>query len=462
MLKTSSIGLNRRHFLLVRTDNILVAFGLLVAVAIGIGAGDFGWQALFSSSIILRLAAAGALCSCVLYFYHRYDPRITDSRGDSLIRLFTLCTVCSALMLLYLAKPDLSPGAHIGPAIPIVVGFLLAARRVFADRFSPLRKPERVLIVGTGRAGISLVRHIISRPELNLQVVGFLHERGEDVGKSLVNPRIIGAVNEVEAIAAKERVDRIVVSLFERRGCAPISQLVRLRFAGIPVQDVHTAYEQLTERIPLDLSPSSLIFCEGFRRSALRSMLKRTVDVAVSVVALLLHIPVMALVALAIWRESGSPILFRQVRIGHRGREFEILKFRSMRLDAEAQGPCWAQQDDQRVTRVGRIIRKYRLDELPQLFNVLRGEMSFVGPRPERPHFCALLEKEVPFFAERYSVRPGITGWAQIKYQYGSSIEDARAKLEFDLFYIKHLSLPFDLMIILQTVGVVLLGRGSR
>ena len=229
------------------------------------------------------------------------------------------------------------------------------------------------------------------------------------------------------------------------------------------MEDAHSFYEKLTGRILLErLSPSWLILSEGFRKSALLNALKRFSDVTLSLIAIVLTLPMMGIVSVAIWIETGGSVLFRQKRVGLWGREFDILKFRSMHHNAEPHGPRWAVEGDKRITRVGRFIRRYRMDELPQFFNVLRGEMSLVGPRPERPHFCALLEQQIPLFAERHSVRPGITGWAQIKYQYGSTAAEAKEKLQLDLFYIKNLSLLLDVAIILETFKVVLVGRGAR
>jgi sugar transferase (PEP-CTERM system associated) len=317
--------------------------------------------------------------------------------------------------------------------------------------------------VGTGPLGISLVREILQRPELHFKVVGFLDENGQNIGKSLVNPGIIGAASDLEEIAAREEIDRIVLSLKERRGQTPVRELLHLKFSGIAVEDAHTMSEQIDGRIRLEyLSPSWMILSEGFRKSAVLLAAKRVLDILVSMVLLVGALPIMGIVALAIWLESRGPILFRQERIGLGGRPFEILKFRSMKQNAEDHGPRWAADGDLRVTRVGRIIRKFRLDELPQTVNVLRGDMSFVGPRPERAVFCRMLEAETPFYALRYSVRPGITGWAQVKYQYGGNIEEAKTKLEYDLFYIKHLSLTLDLAILFETAKVVMWRRGAK
>jgi sugar transferase (PEP-CTERM system associated) len=251
--------------------------------------------------------------------------------------------------------------------------------------------------------------------------------------------------------------------LLERRGTMPVRQLLRLKFAGVKVDDAHTVYERMTGRIPLErLSPSWLILSEGFRKSTLLVLLKRAVDIVLSLVLLVLSIPLFAATAVAIWLESGSPILFRQERTGLNERTFMILKFRSMTQDAEKGGPQWAASADHRITRVGRWIRKYRIDELPQVINVLRGEMSIVGPRPERPEFVSMLEEQVPFYGLRHTLRPGITGWAQVKYQYGASVEETRTKLEHDLFYIKHLSIMLDFAVIFETIKVMLSGRGAK
>jgi sugar transferase (PEP-CTERM system associated) len=296
-----------------------------------------------------------------------------------------------------------------------------------------------------------------------MKVVGFLDEKGENIGRSLVNPGVVGAVADVETIAADLRVDRVILSLAERRGYTPIRQLLHLKFAGVGVEDVHTVNERITGKILLEhLSPSWLILSGGFRKSSLSFAFKRAMDVLVSAAALLLLWPLFVLVGLAVVLESGFPIFFVQERMGLKGRSFNVIKFRSMRKDAEAGGPKWASQNDDRVTKVGKFIRKCRLDEIPQIWNVLRGEMSWVGPRPERPHFCKMLEESIPLYLLRHSVRPGITGWAQVRYQYGASIEDAKTKLEYDFFYIKHLSPLLDFAILLETAKVILRRRGAQ
>ncbi len=361
--------------------------------------------------------------------------------------------------------PGFSLGRGIAAlAVPTIMA-LIFGWRVLLDStgFFFLRRPERLLIVGTGSTGISLTREICSRPDLNLKVLGFLDEKGENIGKSLVNPGIIGGLGDLESLVRLHNIDRVVLSLAEQRGRMPYRELLRLKFAGVTVEDAHSVFESISGKIALErLSPSWLIFSDGFRKGKFVLAAKRTLDIVAATLAIALTLPVMGGVALAILLESGRPIFFRQKRVGLNGDQFEIFKFRSMRQDAEKGGPSWASDGDSRITKVGAVIRKYRLDELPQFFNILQGEMSLVGPRPEQPNFCELLEANLPFFAQRHSVRPGLTGWAQIKYQYGSTMEDAKRKLELDLFYIKHLSVALDVAIVFETVKVILLGKGAK
>jgi exopolysaccharide biosynthesis polyprenyl glycosylphosphotransferase len=243
----------------------------------------------------------------------------------------------------------------------------------------------------------------------------------------------------------------------------PTQALLRLKLAGVKIEDAHSLFEKLMGSVMLErLSASWLVLSEGFRKDFFLMLSKRVVDLAIAAIIMVLLSPLFLIIALAIFIESGAPVLFRQHRVGLNARTFEILKFRSMRHDAEPAEAVWASRDDVRITKVGKILRRYRLDEFPQLVNVLRGDMSLVGPRPERPEFVEMLGKQIPFYHERHTLRPGLTGWAQIRYQYGSSVGDAKTKLEYELFYIKHLSLFRDLTIIFRTIQVVLSGKGSR
>ncbi len=277
------------------------------------------------------------------------------------------------------------------------------------------------------------------------------------------DPRIIGDFSQISSICKDAKIDRIVVALDERRGKLPIEQLLTCRLKGIRVDEGVAFTEELAGRLSVEsLYPSSLIFSDGFRGSVLYKKAKRYFDISASAFGLFFFFPIALAIALAIKLDSPGPVVYEQERVGKDGRLFKLKKFRSMRNDAEKGGPVWAMVDDDRVTRIGRIIRKLRFDEIPQLINVLKGEMSLVGPRPERPFFVRRLEKELPFYSYRHSVKPGLTGWAQLYYPYGASKEDALEKLKYDLYYIKNMSPLRDLTVILETIKVILWKRGAR
>lgn len=467
MLKIGGQKVPTPLLLLVTIDCLVIALGLLLATFLRFSVGHYGpvfayivtWRTLFRFLLVL------VICEVSLYFNDLYDFRSMTSRSEILVRLLQAFGIaCLALAVSYFIEPDLGFGRGIAAlAAPLIVALTLGWRLLMAQDPHTLGSTERLLIMGTGPTGISLARNILSKPELQVKVVGFLDERGEDIGKSLVNPGIIGAVDEVESIVQKEQVGHVVISLLERRGRMPVRQLLRLKFAGVKVEDAHSFYERMTGRIMLErLSPSSLFLSDGFKKSRMLLWVKQMVDEVLSLVALTICLPLFALTAVAIYLESGFPILYRQERTGLYGKPFAMLKFRSMYNDAERAGPQWAADGDHRITRVGRWIRRFRVDELPQVINVLRGEMSIVGPRPERPEFVLMLEEQIPFYSLRHFVRPGITGWAQVKYQYGASVEETKTKLEHDLFYIKHLSLMLDLAVIFETAKVMLSGRGAK
>ena len=465
MLRIGGQRIPARILGLFAADALLTCLALLLATGLRFHSAGMVLLYLSSAYTVPRFLVVVLTCVLALYYNDLYDGAVIGQRFELYFRMFqALGGACIVLAILYYFFPDWSLGRGVaGLAAVAALIFTLGWRLVSERAGHLLTTPERVLILGTGAEGVSLVREILARPELHMKVVGFLDEKGENIGLSLVNPGIIGGASEVEEIVRREKVDRVILSLMERRGGTPVRQLLNLKFAGIGVEDAHRVYETLAGRIFLKrLSPSWLILSDGFRKSAFQSAVKRAFDFVISTFLLVLTLPVMFLVAIAIWFETGSPILFRQNRTGKHGKEFEILKFRSMMQDAEKHGPQWATTDDDRITRVGRFIRNSRLDELPQLINVFRGDMSLVGPRPERPVFCAMLEEKIPFFAQRHSVRPGITGWAQIKYQYGASIEDGWTKLEYELFYIKHMSLTLDVAILFETIKVVFSGRGAK
>jgi len=463
MPKIGSHELPTRTLLLIAVDMAAVVLALVAAAAVRLNR-MFPYNAK-QGPFWFKIALVATVCALALHFNDLYDFRVVRRRATLLMHMMqALGCACLVLALIYFGAPAASLGRGIaGSAVPLILIFLLSWR-LSANATNMLASgDERLLVMGTGETGIALVRHILAHPEYNINVVGFLDERGQDIGKSLVNPKIIGSTEDVQSIVAREHVDHVVLSLKERRGSTPIRQLLDLKFAGIGIEDVHQCFERLSGRITLEhLSPSWLILSDGFKKSSILLAAKRASDILVSATLLLLVSPLLPFIALAIYFDSGSPLLFRQTRVGYKGKEFELLKFRSMIQNAESDGPQWATRQDSRITRVGRFLRKTRLDEIPQLFNIFRGEMSIVGPRPERPHFCAMLEQEIPYYNLRHSVRPGLTGWAQVRFRYGASLEDAKGKLELDLFYLKNLSIFVDMAILFETAKVVLLRRGAQ
>ena len=320
---------------------------------------------------------------------------------------------------------------------------------------------SRVLILGTGSLANEMGA-LISSNHHKYVLSGFVDCEINPALVPLVN--IVGSGDELYATAKRERAHKIVVSLSDRRGALPLKDMLNCKFSGIEVVDAPTMYEQVTGKLLIEnITASWFIFSDGFRTSFTRRIVKRIFDVLLAVCWLVLSLPIALLVALAIRLESKGPVFFRQVRIGEKEKKFMLYKFRTMREDAEsATGAVWAQKDDPRVTRLGKYLRKFRLDEIPQLYNVLVGDMSFIGPRPERPEFVEKLKEAIPYYSERHCVKPGITGWAQIKYPYGASVEDSTEKLRYDLYYIKNTSMPLDLLILLETSKVILFGRGGR
>jgi sugar transferase (PEP-CTERM system associated) len=297
-----------------------------------------------------------------------------------------------------------------------------------------------------------------------VEIVGFVDPDPARVGAPVINPGVIGVIDDIPDIVRARAVDRVVVSLADARGKLPMDRLLDMRLDGVAFDHLASLYEKYTGKIAVEnLRPSWLIFSEGFRKGPLLTLGKRVLDLAASLAGLAIGAPVMALVALAVRLTSPGPVLYHQTRVGLNGRHFTVHKFRTMHQDAEAAtGPVWASKaGDPRVTPIGRWLRRTRLDEMPQLWNVLIGEMSFVGPRPERPEFIEDLSRQIPYYRQRHFVRPGITGWAQVRYTYGASVEDALQKLQYDLYYIKNLSIPLDLFIIVQTVRTVLLRSGA-
>jgi sugar transferase (PEP-CTERM system associated) len=370
------------------------------------------------------------------------------------------------LALLNFAYPPLSFGrALLAVYLPLAFCALVAWRFVFLWGAGHAALREKVLILGTGQAAQQIARELGRRAPLGFSVVGFVSDSKAEVGRQIGNPFVIGTHGDLVALVKAAGVGLIVVALDDRRSRMPLAELLQCRLAGVPVEEAASFYERIAGNIPLQtIRPSWLVFASGFHRPELVRNAKLVTDYVLATLLAVLLAPLFLLIALLIKLSSPGPVFYRQERVGEKGKPFSLVKFRSMRHGAEAvTGPVWAGGDnDPRVTWLGRYLRRLRLDELPQLLNVLAGEMSFVGPRPERPHFVELLSNVVPYYDQRHNVKPGITGWAQIKYGYASTIEDAERKLQFDLYYVKNMSFLLDVAIILDTVKVMLPRRASH
>lgn len=418
-----------------------------------------------SSSIVTTsvLLAVGILAINVgLGFYQRAQMR---SLGQAPARI--VLSVCLSLALAY-AIVGLS-SLHLQDesvfTLLLIGGVALVLMyRIYASHATPIAvRRQRVLVFGSG-ARARVVGNLLVHTDPNIDLVGYYASPNEDVTEAPA-PQLLSPKKTLTDVVQERHVDEIVVALAERRGGSmPLRELLDCKLHGVRVVDAATHFEHALGQIRRDaVSAGWLIFGDGFEQGRLRTLVKRLFDMVFATLLIGLTLPLMLLTSILIRLESAGPILYRQERVGLNGRLFNVVKFRSMRTDAEKDGqPRWAALTDDRVTRIGRVIRKLRIDELPQLFSVLGGDMSLVGPRPERPYFVDQLTRELAFYAVRHSVKPGVTGWAQVRYHYGASVDDAAEKLQYDLYYVKNHSLLLDLLVLFQTVGVVLGGKGAH
>jgi sugar transferase (PEP-CTERM system associated) len=437
-----------------------------VAAAAYVRLGEAAWGILLTESGVLKTLLIAFVSQVCLYYADLYDLRIVSDRREFFIRMIqALASASFVLAALYFWFPPLIIGRGVFlVAALFVVAVVSGWRFAFEWLSCRVRPHERLLLVGTNSGAVALAREMFERRlALGVEIVGFIDPDPARIGTPVINPGVIGTIEDIPSIVRARGVRRVVVSLEDARGRLPMDKLLEMKLDGVRFDHLASVYEDYTGKIAVEnLRPSWLIFSRGFRHSQLMSAIKRALDVAIASAGLVLGLPFMALVALAIKLVSPGPILYHQRRVGQRGRIFVLHKFRTMRADAEADtGPVWAATDgDRRVTPLGRRLRRTRLDELPQLWNVLVGDMSIVGPRPERPEFVTALARRIPFYGQRHLVRPGLTGWAQIRYTYAASVEDSLQKLQYDLYYIKHLSIALDLFIILNTIKTVVLLKG--
>ena len=428
--------------------------------------GDREYGEEFAQQAPIRAALVALFITGAMAAFGLYQVHLRHSRTDVLLRIaLSFAFGGIALAVLYY----LFPPAYIGRGVLVMslaasaIGVLLV-RLAWARVFQSDVLKRRVLVFGAGmNAELINTRMRRKTDRRSFTVVGFVPVAGQALHvreEHLLFPGEAGLAELVDRL----NVDELVIAPDERRGGLPMEEMLQCAQHGVSVTDLSSFFEREAGMVQLNVvDPSWLVFSGGFDHSTPRRLSKRFFDLVAAGSLLLLAWPVMLLTALAVWLESGGPVLYRQVRVGERGNHFTLTKFRSMRTDAEKGGVAvWASRDDDRTTRVGKLIRKTRLDELPQLFAVLRGDMSFVGPRPERPQFVDMLNGEIRYYGVRHCMKPGLTGWAQLRYPYGASVRDAEEKLKFDLFYVKNHGLVFDVMILLQTVEVVLFGRGAR
>jgi sugar transferase (PEP-CTERM system associated) len=438
-----------------------------VAAAAWIRLGEHARLLLLVENGLEKSLLIAVVCQICLYYADLYNPRVIADRRELFVRSVQALGATSFLLAaIYYWIPDFVIGRGVvliaaALVIAVVVGWRLAFEWV-VSRVAPR---ERLLIVGTSPGAVALAKELHAlRAHIGVELVGFVDPDPSKVGQPVFNPGVIGSLEDIPAIVRARGVDRVVVSLSEARGALPMDKLLEMKLEGVSFAHLASVYEEYTGKIAVDnLRPSWFIFGDGFRHSAWLGMAKRAMDVTLAITGLLLALPVMGLVAVAVWLTSDGPVLYHQRRVGQHGRVFTVHKFRSMLANAEVgTGAVWSRGDeDPRITAVGRFLRRTRLDELPQLWNIVLGDMSFVGPRPERPEFVSQLTQEIPYYGQRHVVRPGLTGWAQVRYTYGASVEDALMKLQYDLFYIKNLTLALDIFILFSTVKTVLLRRGA-
>jgi len=442
--------------LVLLAGELLVVFGSFWAATLFVFGAD-SYLVLNYENGFYKIIAITGVTLLFSHYFDLYEPFCLLSKTELYTRLLM---VLGSISVLLAGIGYFSPRFMLGRDC-FLLGLLILTMAWFGWRsgYSWLVQwpylRERVYVLGTGEMAEQLVQSLRNRPDLGIEIVGWAGALG-DLSLEMLAENL--------AKLGGRSVHRVIVAMSNRRGTIPVKELLNLRLSGVKVEDATALMEKTMGKIQIDgLFPSWLIFSEGFRLNPTFLLLQRLVSIVVSLACLLACLPLIPLIALAIKISSPGPVLYRQKRVGMNGAIFDCYKFRTMRADAEADtGPTWAEDDDPRITAVGRFLRLSRLDEIPQLWNVFRGDMAFVGPRPERPEFVQWLSREIPYYHLRHFVRPGITGWAQIRHKYGNSVQDAKEKLQYDLFYIKNLSLGLDLSIVFMTIKIVMLGRGAQ
>jgi len=459
MIRFLNVYYPTRTIVLLLCEAFIVSGCFVAATYMMLGAPD-AYIALQYNYGGLKIAGITIVSLILSYYFDLYEPGIVSIRLQIYFRILLVlsfdCFFLSAFILFY-------PETAIGPYVYLVGFALLTPALIILRRCNewigaqPFFR-ERVYVLGAGDYARSIVETIRSRQDIGMEVVNWEDIQLEPAQRKQLWIAALDGISK-----ASPPVHRIIVAMEAQRGELPVQELLMLRFQGIIVEDDSTLRERLYGKIQLDgLRPSSFLYSEGFRIRSSQQFTRQVVSLCAAAALLLLLLPLFPIVALAVRFSSQGPIYFRQKRVGMGGRIFEVLKFRTMFTDAESGGAKWATKNDPRVTQVGMFLRKTRIDEIPQLWNVLRGDMGFVGPRPERPEFTAWLGEELPFYYLRTLIRPGLTGWAQVRYSYGATLAETKEKLEYDLYYIKHMSLGLDLLIMFETVKTILRRRGAQ
>ena len=457
MIRIFNVYYPTRTLVLLLCEALLVAGVLVLTVRMQIGPDTY--IALIYEYGILKILGITSLTLLLSYYFDLYEPQRISGGWEIYFRLLlvlsVLCFVLGAVVYFF-------PGIYIGPhiltiGISVLAIVLVLWRQSYEWIISRSAFRERVYVLGNGERARSVIQLLKTRNDSGMEII-------EGEGEGEFNGDIEKFAADLRAFCQpKPRIERVIVAMENRRGSMPVRELLDLRLRGVIIEDASFLMERLLGKLSLDgLNPSTLIFTHGFNVKATEQLLRRLVSIAVSFIGLVLCLPFIPILILVVRFSSPGPIFFYQTRVGLRGRPFSVIKFRTMRQDAEKNGAVWATKNDARVTRVGRFMRKTRLDEIPQLWNVLKGDMGFVGPRPERPEFVQMLNREIPYYELRHIIRPGLTGWAQVRYQYGATIEETRYKLEYDLYYVKHMSVGLDLLIMFETVKTILLRRGAQ
>ncbi len=459
MIRLLNVYYPTRTILLLLCEACLVSGCFLAATWIRLGPEDAALALQYEHGGI-KIALITLVTIVLSYYFDLYEPKIVSARLQIYFRiLLVLGFDCFLLSAFLLFDPDVA----IGPFV-YVLGFALLApallllRRIYEWVGGLKRFRERVYVLGSGEYARSIVDAIRAHPDIGMEVIAWHDIQMEPAERKKI---WITALNRIAK--AHPPIQRIVVAMEHQRGELPVQELLMLRFQGIDVEEDGTLRERLYGKIQLDgLRPSSFLYSEGFRIRSSQQFARQIVSLSAAALGLLLFLPFFPCVALAVKLSSKGPLFFRQPRVGMGGRIFNVVKFRTMFTDAESNGAKWATKDDPRVTKVGGFLRKTRIDEIPQLWNVLCGDMGLVGPRPERPEFVAWLAEELPFYYLRTLIRPGLTGWAQIRYGYGATLAETKEKLEYDLYYIKHMALGLDLLIMFETIKTIVRRRGAQ